>query len=47
MTPATSVTDRDTGRTLLARLRERHWRVTRVRGRRMLHRALGQLTREA
>nr|WP_158712673.1 MULTISPECIES: IS5 family transposase [Streptomyces] len=30
MVTAASVTDRDAGQTLLARLRERHWRVTRV-----------------
>ncbi|WP_333753855.1 transposase [Streptomyces sp. IBSBF 2394] len=30
MVTAASVTDRDAGRTLLARLHERHWRVTRV-----------------
>ncbi|MDX3097365.1 transposase [Streptomyces sp. ME19-03-3] len=27
---AASVTDREAGRTLLARLRQRHWRITRV-----------------
>ncbi|MFJ3794636.1 IS5 family transposase [Kitasatospora sp. NPDC090091] len=30
MVTAASVTDRDAGRTLLARLRERHWRITLV-----------------
>ena len=30
MVTAASVTDRDAGQTLLVRLRERHWRVTRV-----------------
>ncbi|MFF3787758.1 transposase [Streptomyces sp. NPDC001933] len=30
MVTAASVTDRDAGQTLLARLSERHWRVTRV-----------------
>nr|WP_257232357.1 transposase [Streptomyces sp. Rer75] len=30
MVTAASVTDRDAGQTLLARLHERHWRVTRV-----------------
>jgi transposase len=30
MVTAASVTDRDAGRSLLARLRERHWRITRV-----------------
>ncbi|MFE2545097.1 transposase [Actinacidiphila glaucinigra] len=27
---AASVTDREAGQTLLARLRQRHWRITRV-----------------
>jgi len=30
MVTAASVTDREAGRTLLARLRERHWRITLV-----------------
>ena len=42
MVTTASVTDRDAGQTLLARLRDRHWHVTRV-GRRRLHRAPDRL----